>query len=100
MNDLDLLDKKLAERERLNKEIDTLMRKQRSERLAAIRQDVARYEITAEEIFGTGSRRAGQKKTVKAAVKYRDPETGKTWSGRGREPSWLQGRKREDFLVD
>lgn len=96
MTDLDLLDKKLAERQELDKEIEALMRKQRNERLAAIREDVARFEITADELFGSGGR---VKRASKAPVKYRDPETGNTWSGRGREPRWLAGRNREDFLV-
>jgi DNA-binding protein H-NS len=38
------------------------------------------------------------------AAKFRNPETGETWSGRGRMPGWLkqaeeQGRSREDFAV-
>jgi len=38
------------------------------------------------------------------AVKYRNPETGETWSGRGRAPKWLtlaeqQGRSREEFAA-
>ena len=38
------------------------------------------------------------------AVKYRNPETGETWSGRGRAPKWLtlaeqQGRRREEFAA-
>ena len=37
-------------------------------------------------------------------VKYRNPETGETWSGRGRMPKWLglaeqQGRSREEFAA-
>ncbi|WP_414144191.1 H-NS family nucleoid-associated regulatory protein [Burkholderia stagnalis] len=31
--------------------------------------------------------------------KYRDPQTGATWSGRGREPLWITGRSREQFLI-
>ena len=36
--------------------------------------------------------------------KYRHPETGETWSGRGSAPVWLQrieatGRRREEFAV-
>ena len=36
--------------------------------------------------------------------KYRHPETGETWSGRGTAPVWLQrmeaaGRRREEFAV-
>ena len=38
------------------------------------------------------------------AVKYRNPDTGDTWSGRGRMPKWLalaeqSGRSREEFLA-
>jgi len=38
------------------------------------------------------------------AVKYRNPHTGETWSGRGRMPKWLalaeeQGRGRDRFLA-
>jgi DNA-binding protein H-NS len=38
------------------------------------------------------------------APKYRDPESGATWSGRGRTPVWLathlaQGRSREAFAI-
>jgi DNA-binding protein H-NS len=37
-------------------------------------------------------------------VKYRDPKTGQTWTGRGRLPLWLKaaekkGKKRDSFLV-
>ena len=42
--------------------------------------------------------------TQSPAVKYRNPETGETWSGRGRAPKWLvlaeqQGRGREEFAA-
>ena len=37
-------------------------------------------------------------------VKYRNPDTGETWSGRGRMPKWLalaeqSGQSREEFLA-
>lgn len=43
-------------------------------------------------------------KRGKVAPKFRDPETGTTWTGRGRTPIWLReqeaaGRKREEFSV-
>lgn len=31
-------------------------------------------------------------------AKYRDPKTGKTWSGRGRAPAWL-GKNPNRFLI-
>ena len=36
---------------------------------------------------------------AKVAAKFRNPETGETWSGRGREPKWLKGKNREEFKV-
>lgn len=43
-------------------------------------------------------------KGTKVAAKYRHPETGQTWSGRGILPKWMteeiaKGRNREDFAI-
>jgi len=32
-------------------------------------------------------------------MKYRDPASGQSWTGRGRAPKWLEGKKKEDFLI-
>ena len=50
----------------------------------------------------TGKKSANAGKTV--AVKYRHPESGLTWSGRGVAPRWLageiaSGKAKEEFLV-
>ncbi len=42
---------------------------------------------------------------TKPPAKFRDPETGETWSGRGRPPRWLaakeaEGKQREEFAVE
>ena len=39
------------------------------------------------------------KKTSTVAPKYRDPATGKEWSGRGRTPTWLEGKNKDDFKI-
>lgn len=46
----------------------------------------------------------GRPPTRSPAVKFRNPETGETWSGRGRTPRWLtraehEGRSREEFAA-
>jgi DNA-binding protein H-NS len=53
-----------------------------------------------------GKKSAKPKKRAKRTVapKYRDPQSGAMWSGRGLTPNWLAekekaGAKREDFLV-
>jgi DNA-binding protein H-NS len=60
--------------------------------------------LTLEDVIGT-KRRGKQRKKGVLPVKYRDPETGKAWSGRGRKPVWLvdklqAGLKLEDFAVE
>ncbi|MGN4073746.1 H-NS histone family protein [Burkholderia gladioli] len=37
--------------------------------------------------------------TGKRAARYMNPETGQTWSGRGRRPEWLRNKRPEDFLL-
>jgi DNA-binding protein H-NS len=54
---------------------------------------------------GRGKRRSASKlKGRKVKPMYRNPKTGKTWSGRGRAARWLvaaekAGRKRTEFLI-
>ena len=40
-----------------------------------------------------------KRKHAPSGVLYKDPETGKTWTGRGRMPFWIEGKNRDDFLV-
>lgn len=51
-----------------------------------------------------GRRRAAPKAASTVAPKYRDPDTGATWTGRGRPPVWLaqklaQNHTKEEFLI-
>ena len=93
--------------------------------IADIRQKMADYGITLDELQaparkGKGSGGSGakpgrpkgkkaakpKKKAAKRKVapKYRDPQSGASWSGRGLTPRWLAekekaGAKREEFLI-
>jgi DNA-binding protein H-NS len=35
----------------------------------------------------------------KVAAKYRDPASGKTWSGRGVSPKWFDKSRPQDFAL-
>jgi DNA-binding protein H-NS len=35
----------------------------------------------------------------KPEPKYMNPETGQTWSGRGKTPKWLEGRRKSRFAI-
>lgn len=39
------------------------------------------------------------KSETPSVPKYRDPETGKTWSGKGKRPGWFDADRAEDFLI-
>lgn len=43
--------------------------------------------------------RRGTYNTRPVRMKYQDPVTGATWTGRGRAPSWIRNRNYNDFLV-
>lgn len=46
------------------------------------------------------SKKKVEKVRSSVAPKYKDPATGKTWTGRGRAPAWLGGRNKDDFLIN
>ncbi|PAJ86138.1 H-NS family nucleoid-associated regulatory protein [Burkholderia ubonensis] len=66
--------------------------------LGEVRARIQEYGLTPEQVFGRKRTRSANG-TQSAAPKYQDPKTGKTWSGRGREPSWIKGKKRDRFLI-
>lgn len=60
--------------------------------LAEVRGRVAEYALTPEQVFGRRRSNVKVAKTAPLTAKYQDPKTGATWSGRGREPSWIKER--------
>ncbi|WP_179214071.1 H-NS histone family protein [Paraburkholderia caledonica] len=38
-------------------------------------------------------------KSGRYVPKYRDADSGATWSGRGREPFWIAGKDRKPFVL-
>lgn len=92
--------------EDLVKQIESLQKQAEEVRKAELRavineikDKMAAFGITADDL---GGRRRQSTGTVKP--KYRDPQTGTTWTGRGRAPRWVtdaeaRGVKRESFLI-
>ena len=97
----------LAQKAELEKQIEFLGREQRQAAIAEIKTLMADHGLTVADLAGKAS--AADKKAAtkgsKVATKYRDPESGNAWSGRGLQPNWLKaviesGRKLEDFAVN
>ncbi|HEV3429091.1 MAG TPA: H-NS histone family protein [Paraburkholderia sp.] len=89
-----------AQLEKLHKEVAAAREKEVAQAIADIKEKIAEYEITAEELgFTTAASAAARKKTPLPA-RFANPKTGETWSGRGRAPAWLAGVKNRDrFLI-
>ncbi|VWB06726.1 H-NS histone family protein [Burkholderia lata] len=65
--------------------------------LATVKEQVQALGISQDELL----RAAGFLKDRKhAAAKYYDPSSGKSWSGKGPRPKWLDGKNLDAYLID
>lgn len=101
--------------EKLKKQADALQRKKRKPVILSIIRSMKEFDITPDEIlaaFGKPAARGATRAVKKATpstrapvpVKYKHPETGATWTGRGKPPRWVvdaeaNGQSRTAFLV-
>ena len=107
MSTLATIQKQIAE---LQKKAEAIARTEAREAAAKARALIAQYGLTAEDVgLGTaakGGRRGGGSRKAAVAkpagvARYRDPATGKTWTGVGRAPTWIAGAAdRSAFLID
>lgn len=102
----------LAQKAELERQIAEQSRAEREQAIAQVRQLMAQHGLTLADIGGAArpqplrAARApgGPGPAAKVAPKYRHPETGETWSGRGLQPNWLKaalaaGRSLSDFAL-
>jgi DNA-binding protein H-NS len=89
----------LKQQQMLAQQIEDARRSEIAETLAKIRAQVQQYGLTVKDVFPGGGRRRGNATLGKVAPKYRDPATGKTWTGRGKAPRWIEGRDRAQFQI-
>jgi DNA-binding protein H-NS len=88
-----------AQLEKLHKEVAAAREKEIELAIAEIKEKIAEYNITAEEL-GFSAKRAPAPRKKPLPARYQNPKTGETWSGRGRAPGWLSGLKNRDrFLI-
>nr|WP_236078227.1 H-NS histone family protein [Paraburkholderia nemoris] len=77
----------------LDKDIERARLVERTGVIAEIRAQMREYGIKPSELVGLKRGRSP------APPRYRDPETGQTWSGRGPRPRWLEGKDSRKFLI-
>ncbi len=99
----------IKQKEALEKQIQEAQRAARGEALAKIKELMSVHGLTVADLAGKAGFSAVSKTDVvatpkKVAAKYRNPETGDTWTGRGLKPKWLQqalaeGKSLDEFLL-
>ena len=63
-----------------------------------IKDLMQQHGITVEDL-SSGTRAKPAKVKGSVAPQFKNPETGETWTGRGRAPRWLDGKDKEEFRI-
>ncbi len=82
---------------KVHAQMEAARQKEMAATIAQIKDQIAEYGITAEEL-GFASKRTRKAKSGGLPPKYLNPKTGQTWSGRGRTPTWI-GKRPQKFLI-
>lgn len=93
----------LQQRAELEQKITEARQNEISQAVSQIRSLVADFDLTVDDIFPPvtkAPRAASALAGNKVAPKYIDPVSGKTWTGRGKAPKWIDGQDRSSFLIE
>jgi len=90
--------------------VEAMLQQKQEEAKAALlakwQAEAAENNLSFKSIVGSQkpaqpqSSKARRKTGGTVAAKFRNPETGDTWTGRGREPTWIKGKNREEFRIE
>lgn len=90
----------LAQREALDNQIDQARQSELSDAVASVKKLIEDFGLTQADIFGSARKTRTPVAGRKVAAKYRNPETNETWTGRGRQPKWIQGKNVKDYAIE
>jgi DNA-binding protein H-NS len=91
----------LAQKAALDKQITEIRAAERNDIIAAIRQQIEDYDLSPADLF-QGTIKNLPRSQLKGKIvqpRYRDPVSGRTWSGRGKSPIWIRNQNRDAFLI-
>lgn len=89
-----------AENQRINEAIANKKKSDKIPVIAQIKQVAETYGVTINDLIEAfGGVPKAPRKSSPAKMKYRDPATGKEWSGRGKAPLWIKDKNKQDFLI-
>lgn len=86
-----------AEIARLETQAEEARHREIASAIAEIKGKMAELGITVADLEGSRSKKTAKRSG--AEPKFKDPASGATWSGRGKQPKWLAGKNRNDYLI-
>lgn len=86
----------LQQRAELDAQIAATLKTEKAAAITQARALATEFGLTAADVFPA----AGKPAASMGQPKYRNPETGVTWTGRGKPPTWILGKDRAQFLID
>jgi DNA-binding protein H-NS len=91
----------IAQRDALTNAIQEVQKAELAGAIAKAKAIVSEYGLSPTDVFGGKTARdSNSKRSVnKVQAKYRDPNSAKVWTGRGRAPAWINGKERAHFLI-
>jgi DNA-binding protein H-NS len=95
------LQKLLHEHEALEARIRTLKAEQKQAAIDEIKSKIAIFGLSIADLGLNISSKTRERNSHRKAVapKFRNPETGDTWSGRGKPPRWIADKDRAEFVI-
>ena len=99
----DLISQKAA----IDQQISEARKEKHLAAIDSIKSIVKEHGLLATDIFPKfkptartkGASKTKGKSLGKVAPKYKDPVSGKTWTGRGISPAWIAGKDRAQFVI-
>jgi DNA-binding protein H-NS len=85
----------IKQRNLLDQQIREIQEKERTEAIDTIKKLIESHNLKSEDLFSKKSSTSGKK----VPAKYLNPQTGETWTGRGKAPEWIAGKERDAFLI-
>jgi DNA-binding protein H-NS len=85
----------------LQAQAEQVRREERQQAIDMAKTMISTYDITARDLGldKTPKVKTGPKPGNKVSPKYRDPQSGATWSGRGKTPRWINGADRSQYAI-
>lgn len=88
------LNELIAAKAALDVEIAKAKKNEAGAALRRVQELVTEFGLTSQQVFPfVPAKKQG-------VAKYRDASSGATWTGRGKPPTWIVGKDRDDFLID